>query len=354
MPTRVMISTGDALSLKAISQDIGRVFAKHGIAPIVTTQFMPNFVMSHSVDAVLFFYPADPAFSASYVGYYATYKSFLKERMQFYTTIEGVPHHSVVNKPMFYYVDFIANSQYTKNKLEEAGLKVKEIIPHGIILEDIELAERLGKDLRKTEEEKLGDKVLFGYLGTAHVRKNLQMLIDAVKILNQKGRKDFAVLLLTEPKKVDLQDTENIFLVGDIRTKNRIQVLSFLASVDFVISPTRSEGFGMPILEGMALGKICLHGNFPPLNEFSTTNNYMWDAPFYELLDETGKTGSGGLIYEMWSFSPEDIAFQMERAIDLKKENPKEYETRCMLNKKHAMKYNAYDLYSRFIKIMGL
>ena len=352
MPKRCLISTGDALSLKAISSDIGKVLAKNGIAPIITTQFFPNFITQKTVDAVIFFYPADPIFSASYVGYYVTFKSVFSGPMLFYTTIEGRPYSSTNLPVMFRYVNFIANSLYTKRKLEEAGLKVEALVPHGIIPEDIQTAIEVSKDLRKKEEETLKDKVIFGYMGTTHIRKNLQGLIDAVKILNEKGRKDFAVLLLTYPDQVDLQGVENIYIVGDIRTKNRIQVLSYLASLDFVIHPARSEGFGMPVLEGMAVGKVVLHGDFPPLNEFSSQYNITWKAPYYEDLDMTGEVGKGGLIFEMWYFTPEQIASAMEEAIDLKKNSPNEYEERCEKNREHAMKYNAYDLYSYFVKRM--
>jgi len=94
MPRRCLISTGDALSLKAISGDIGKVLAKAGIAPVITTQFYPNFLLYKAVDSVIFFYPADPVFSLSYVGYYTTFKGVFKGPMLFYTTIEGRPYTS--------------------------------------------------------------------------------------------------------------------------------------------------------------------------------------------------------------------------------------------------------------------
>jgi len=344
---KVAIVTGDAPSLKVVSETIAYVLRKKGDLPIVLTQFYPDMVLNKNVDAIIFNYPADPTFCRSYAGYYATYKTFFTN-MHFYTTIEGKPHRQSITAPMWRYVDFIANSRYTATKLIEAGLKVRDIVPHGLNFEAVESAKTLVPEMRKRVENVAKDKVTFLYVGSTHPRKNLDGLVQAVQILRNKGRDDFIVLAVTK----DAQLTDGMMKWGEFGKLSYTEVLALMGAVDFFITPTKSEGFCLPVLEAMAMEKVCLHGNFAPLNEFSDPSaNITW--PSFGTVDFLPEEpGSGAIMFELNQFEPSSIAEAMETAIDMKKNSPKEYEDRCKKNGKIAKKYDAMKVYSYFHKII--
>jgi len=342
---KIYIPTGKAVSLKNVSNTIAKTLARHNIIGIVSETFSPQLIMRKKVDGVLFNYPADPVFCREYIGYYVTFKPMFQDKMLFYTTIEGRPRRIEVSSPIFQYVEFIANSNYTATKLRESGLKVKAVVYHGIDFEAVEYAKRMAKMLRKRNEKMVGDKVIFGYVGSTHKRKNLDGLMKAVEILNEKGVKDFVLEVITE----SIETPPNVYKVADMGTKSYEEVLAFIGSVDFLIFPTMCEGFGLPVLEGMAMGKIVLHANIPPLNEFSDINNNItWEYDYVEDY-EPKSISSGGLIFELHRFQPEKIVEAMMEAIDMYRNRRDEYEIRCQSNIEKAKRYDSNITYKYFV-----
>lgn len=342
---KIYIPTGKAISLKNVSNTIAKVLSRNGIIGLVSEQFQPRLLINRRVDGILFNYPADPVFSREYVSYYATFKSMFLDKMLFYTTIEGKPKRTEILAPVFSYVDFVANSQYTRRKLEESGLNVIATVPHGVDFDDINYAKRYAKSLRERNKKLSNGKVIFGYVGSTHIRKNVNGLIQAVQILNQKGIKDFVLEMITER----VITPPNVYKVADMGTKSYMDVLAFIGSVDFLIFPTMSEGFGLPVLEGMAMGKIVLHANIPPLNEFSDpTNNLTWE---YDEIEEyePQEISAGGIIFELHKFKPEKIADAMLEAIDMFRNRKDEYEMRCEKNIEIAKRYDANITYKYFV-----
>ena len=198
---RVYIPTGNAISLKVVSYTLSKVLQKAGMIPFVSEQFYPEYVLKRRADAVIFNYPADPVYARGYVGHYVTFKNFYGDKMMFYTTVEGRPRRVELLAPMWNYVEFIANSNYTKRKLEEAGLKVEAIVHHGIDFDKVRAAKEKIPILRERIERYVGDKVSFCYVGSTHRRKNLHGLMNAVDILNRRGNN---CLLYTSPSPRDL------------------------------------------------------------------------------------------------------------------------------------------------------
>jgi len=345
--TKVYIPTGNAVSLKNVAYTISNVFAKNRIISFVTEQFYPDYITKKMVDGVLFFYPCDPIFASSYVGYYVTFKSIMKDKILFYTTIEGKPKPVCIRNPVWKYVEFIANSKYTYEKLSQSGLIVTDIIPHGIDFSKIEYAKRIAQELRERRKKLVGDKVVFGYVGSTHVRKNVNGLVEAVKILNEKGYKNFVVNYISK----HIDTPENMYKVAEMGKKQYEEILGFIGSCDFFITPTQSEGFCLPVLEAMAMEKIALHCDMPPINEYSNPDiNITWTWDKIEDYTPEG-VGMGGIIFEMHRFKPEKIAKAMEKAIDLYINNRDEYLARCRENYKIAKQYDANKIYHKFVEL---
>lgn len=342
---KVYIPTGKAVSLKVVANTIGKVLARNQIIPIVVENFCPHFVLSNKIDGVIFNYPADPVWARGYAGYYLMFKSRFGDKLMFYTTIEGRPRPIEVREPIWKYIEFIANSNYTARKLLEAGLRVRDVVHHGIDFEEVRRAKIISSELRQRAEQMAGDKVKFGYVGSTHIRKNIKGLMEAVDILNNEGIDDFVLLMITE----NVETPPNVYKVADMGTKSHEQVLAFMDACDFIIFPTMCEGFGLPVLEAMAVGKIALHGWFEPLSEFSDRDtNITWDYVEIEDYEPMGPN-RGGVIFEFHKFPPKFIASAMKEAIDLYRNNKDEYEDKCIKNKELAKRYDANITYKYFV-----
>jgi len=342
---RVYIPTGNAISLKVVSYTLSKVLQKAGMIPFVSGHFYPEYVLKKRADAVIFNYPADPVYARSYVGNYVTFKRFYGDKMMFYTTVEGRPRRVEVLAPMWNYVEFIANSNYTKRKLEEAGLKVEAVVPHGIDFEKVRAAKQKIPILKQRLEKMIGDKVSFCYVGSTHKRKNVVGLMNAVEILNLRENNDFVVLLLTET----VETPKNVYKVAEMGSRPYDEVLAFIGACDFFVTPTQGEGFGLPVLEAMAMGKIALHCAFEPLTEFSDPRvNITWDYDRIETFELEG-VNRGGLTFELHHFLPDKIADAMEEAIALKRDEPDEYKARCKQNEKIAKRFDAKKTYKYFV-----
>lgn len=339
---KIYIPTGKAVSLLNVSHTIGKVLAKNGLAPIITTQFYPKIIGNPSVVGVLFNYPMDPVFCRIYAGYYVTYKKAFGDRMLFYTTVEGKLWRFSLLSPFWKYVTFIANSEYTRKKLVEAELKVEAVVPHGIDFDDIEQAKLMSGELRTRREKMVGKRVVFGYVGSKHIRKNVEGLLEAVQQLNEEFKNEFILNLVCEP----VETPENVYMVSRFGTLSYIQTLAFIHSCDFLVFPTLCEGFGLPLLEAMALGRIVLHCWFEPLSEISSREtNITWD---YENIEE--HRVKGGIIFELHKYRTEKLVKAMAQAIDLYINNRDEYEARCRENEEIAKKYDANRVYQFFVE----
>lgn len=343
---RILISTGEAISLKNVSNTIATVLSRHGFAPVVINQIYPNMIRKGDIAGIIYNYPADPVFASSYIGYYLMFQNRYGDKQIFYTTIEGRPARTELLYPMWRYIRFVANSEFTRKMLSESGLMVDAVVPHGIDFSMVEEAKRMSIQLRKRREMLAGDKVVFGYVGSNHPRKNVDALLQAVKYLNEQGEKDFIVNVISEK----IETPPNVYKVSDMGKRSYLDVLAFIASCDFLVFPTMSEGFGLPVLEAMAVGKIALHCWFPPLSEFSSREtNITWDYDHTEYWRPTGPN-RGGIEFILHKYPVESLVEAMREAISLYRENREEYEDRCARNIELARKYDAEKTYSYFVQ----
>lgn len=130
--------------------------------------------------------------------------------------------------------------------------------------------------VEEINEENFSDKVLkkynvqkpyFIYAGNAYPHKNLNRLVEAANLLNKKGEKKANFVFVT---------SRNVFgrrLKRKIREKKAgdyAKVLGYLPDADLFslyrystafVFPSLSEGFGLPGLEAIRSGTLCLASN---------------------------------------------------------------------------------------------
>jgi len=263
-----------------------------------------------------------------------------------YVTIEGIPAKSAVLHSNIPRCQFVANSYFTADCLKRAGLRVIDVVHHAIDTDSVLMAQQFVEQYRKQWDEKYGDRVKFLYVGRNDPRKALKKLSVAVDILNQEGVKDWVLLLHTEDSARELFKKENCDFVGSFGSLRYEQVLAMMGAVDYVIFPSVSEGFGLPVLEANAMGKPVLHCWMPPLSEFTSEDfNFVWEPVEKKLVNQ------GNAQYWVFHDYPEFILAEvMKDAIKIFKESKEEYEEYCMKAKEHAMKWDYRKIYPRLLK----
>lgn len=117
--------------------------------------------------------------------------------------------------------------------------------------------------VRQKIREELGfsDKYVIGHVGRFHYAKNHEYLIRVFAVLCQRGRKDYALLLLGEGRKMgeaerlakELKIEDRIFFAG-----NKNNVYDYYQAMDYFVYPSRYEGLPGTILEAQVSGLRCL------------------------------------------------------------------------------------------------
>ncbi len=185
---------------------------------------------------------------------------------------------------MHNYCDKILSpSQYNTRIFNEAGIPLNkmELVPHGVNVEEIEMAEAFKLKTNKKI------KILMN-IGQVHLRKNI---INALEMFGKAfNSKDDVCLVIKVNNKKITQRFELSFpnLYSDFRKKfpNHAEVeiidyfipniYSLYKACDITFSPSHAEGFGMVGLEGMSVGCIPVasrHGGF--LEYLNPSNSFL-------------------------------------------------------------------------------
>lgn len=345
---RVAIVTSKATSLTNVGRDIAYVLEHYGHAPRLMRFPPAGDTMIKLADAVIMIYPCSPLYITPYFLKYRDYKKYSNMKCLFYTTIEGEVTQHFIQDWMRHELEFIAVSKYVRDKLRNAGFKVIDVIPHGVVKEDVENARKMVGTVRKTLEEKFPNRILFGVIAFWHIRKGLYLLVKAVKKLSSK-RKDFIVYLITNTiTRKYLEGGENLFIDTVFGKRSRAEILAWMGALDYLIIPSLAEGFCLPLLEANVMGTPVIHADYPPLNEISDSSRNLVFPYENVVYEDTGE----GIDFELHYYNPDDLMSMMHKAIDLKKEEPEKYEEMCSLNRKIFPRFSALKVYKRFLKYL--
>jgi len=340
---RLAIITSRATSLKEVGRGIAYVARAKGFTPIIM-EYAPSPVdLKNIARLAIIVMTMNPLLSRSYFVAARDY-NINNIPAWIYTTTEGRLPRRYVKKWMQRDLSFIANSEYTREKLEEAGLQVIDVIPHGYIGSDIEKAIGYRETGRSFLEEKLGKGVIFVTVASGLRRKGHPLLADAISMAINECN-DCRFFVLTTPDAYSYyQGLEGkVYVDTRFGELSRIEVLSIMAAADWYIQPSLAEGFGLPVLEAQALGTPCIHVDYAPLNEHSCPCNIR--VPWYQIVyDPQGE----GIEYELHMYKPEEMAKAILRAYDITVNNSDEYKDISEKVRKHAEQFEAKKVYSKF------
>jgi len=267
-----------------------------------------------------------------------------------YVTVEGIPAKSAVIHSNIPRCSFIANSKFTADCLRRAGLNVLDVVHHAVDPVAVKNAKQYVEFYRKQWDEKYGEKVKFLYVGRHDPRKALDKLSNAVDILNQKGVKDWVLLIHSDEAARPLFEKDNCDFISNFGTLKYEQVLAMMGACDYLVFPSRCEGFGLPVLEANAMGKPVLHNFCPPMSEFSSEEfNFVW-----EFTDRQFVNQSHAQYWIFHDYPDFIIAEVMEDAIDYYKSKKEQYNEFCEKAKEHAKKWHYRRIYPKLLKYIDI
>ena len=271
------------------------------------------------------------------------------EKEIWYTVTEGITKHISGFTPQLNRKIIVTPSNFSKRCIEETGAKVKEVIPHQAD-NNLEIDEDFGLKWRAKYPK---DKKLLVYIGNPARRKGLLELKEAVEILARK-RKDFHVVIHTinQPKlqgyNIKQLEHSNITLELEFGLISKAQALAKMKYADFYVHPAKGEGFGLPVLEALQLGKPLICINAFGVNEIANRENSFMVEPYSESLEDYPPTGIQLTKFKVVNYHPKDLAETIDMALD----SPK-----SLIQEKIAKGFETVEkfrnTYKRFKELLG-
>jgi len=271
---------------------------------------------------------------------------FAKRPKAIYVTIEGVPTKANLRYSNIPRLEFIANSNYTADCLKKAGLKVIDVVHHAI---DIKQCYKIAREVKKDKEklhEKYDNKCILVYVGRHDPRKKVDFLCVAHNILQVQGFHDYVLIVHSDDTVKALDWMGNVEFTSGFGTFTYRDVLKLIACADYLVFPSVCEGFGLPVLEAMALGVPVIHCWFPPLSEFSSQDfNFVFDYQEEKLVSQDN--------YQWWIFhlyDPMILAEMIKYAVETWKTDHEQYLEYCVKAYEHAKKWDYRKIYPKLLR----
>jgi len=346
-----VITSSKAVSLQTVAMDIVKV----GTELKLDIQWFTRLFAPHEIrlagDSALMIMPVDPLYTVPYILLARDLKHGGVKNI-YYGPVEGKLDTRSL-KPWMREVDFVAVSNYVRDKLVEAGLRVIDVVHHGVDLERIEEAKKMpGAGLSYLKDHGLDPSkdVIVTTIANSHPRKGLawyDMVVDEV------SKKDGSIrfLVITEEKGLNyFKQRPNLVVTADFGKLNRTTILSVIANSHVLAIPSFAEGFGLPALEAMALGAPVVHAALPPLMEFST--GFVVPVEGVSYLD-SASVGPSGIIYEEHMWEPSKFAEVLLQVVDLVRNKKEAIEDWRAKSAEVARKMDIHNCYPRLLKYVG-
>jgi len=173
---KLCLFTSKATSLRNVGRDIAYVARKHGYVPRLFNYTMPPFEVKKYCTHVVYIMTYSPVWATHWVlNAYEVYRKGKGLPVIFYGTVEGKPKWHLMHEWMAKLDRYVANSIYTRQKLEEAGLPVLDVVYHGVNPETVSIAKGLVENASKQLKSKVKEKVVFMSVSPISVKFNCKL-----------------------------------------------------------------------------------------------------------------------------------------------------------------------------------
>ena len=172
------------------------------------------------------------------------------------------------------FTHFIAVSEATKKRLQESSVKSNKVTR---IYNGIDYSEFDKISINEPIQNKNSKTYTFLYFGRLGISKGLDLLLEAIKLLNEKNNNfrlnlviplepnNFHQLIIKTLKEYGVDDKVDIY---SELPYSELQEL--IQQADAVVIPSYSEGFGFTAVESMALGRPIISSGKGSLAEVVT------------------------------------------------------------------------------------
>jgi len=323
-------------SIRNVAEDIATVLRKNG--EVVTISTNPYLIPKS--DKLIVFVPFHPP---SLNPYLYTFHEF-RGIKYFYTTCDGIPNLNIVNQYLLENITFIPNSKFTAQNLQEVGLKVDLPVFHGINFEIVEKAEKLAIQLKQKLDKDFPNSIKFGIVSGLTKRKNMDLMLKVFQEINTKIpelAKKVHFFIISHKQFKDFEVPENVHFVSEFGLNPREYIYAFYKVMDYTIVPSGTEGFGMPVLESMAMGTPVIHQLMPPFDEFTS---WQWNLLIKSNEVEEYYDKDHGQKWRIHRFDIQDMISAILIATELQ-----DREERSKNLRELAKRYDINNLYVRFL-----
>lgn len=342
MSNKIAIYTSNrAISLKKVASHVGKVLEK-SCDSVITYVYGPNLdpEIVRENDGCIVIMPFDTVWCLPF--FYIAWKFRYENKTGlFYTTIEGDPRRETHAGWIIRDLDFIANSKYTADKLRNSGVRISEVIPHGVDVEELDKARDTG--LRLREELGLSNYTVVGYIASGHKRKCHDLFSKAVEIV-EKTRDDIKFVIVTDEEGSKHYMNTNATIITSFGEMSEEEINSVINMIDIYAHGACSEGFGLPALEAVVAGKLVVIPDYSPLTEF-VPEKMSVRVP---IVKRQKLDLAGGIIFDINIYDPKTMAEKIIEASKIISERkiPKKVVDSV------RRKYSIDTVYSRFVELL--
>jgi len=343
-----VVTSNRAVSLKNVAQHIVKVAKEMGVDAAVYEKLLSIADLKRLGQSAIIVQQVDPAVTLSYMLllYNCTRYGI---QCVFYATTEGSLDVKHVQAWMSE-GKYVAVSNYVKEKLEEAGIPVEDVVHHGVDMEEIANA---------SENVHLGEK----YILNAGIDPSKYVVVTAVarslprkglwwlaKVAHEVAKMDTNIKFLVVTDNGGLEyfrGLDNVVVRTDFGSLDRATNLAIIGASHIHVVPSLSEGFGLTVLESMALGVPVVHADLPPMREFSTG----WRVPVVDVVKFVQtRPYHSGVVYEHHIYRVEDFAKTIVEVAEMVRNNDetiKQYKQKAV---EKATEMDIRNMYPRLIK----
>lgn len=180
-------------------------------------------------------------------------------------TVHGIAEDPRLALKLFYWLDWrtyrwnhatIANSRDTAHRLQQLGVKTKDltVILHGVVTRAEAYRLRKMPVPKRAPEEAIPT---IGFVGRLSWEKRCSILIEAIHILKERGRRFKLVVVGDGPERPYLEGQVVAYgLESEVTFEGwRANVLPYYRRADVIAVPSLKESLGLTILEAMLHGR---------------------------------------------------------------------------------------------------
>jgi len=329
--------------LQRVTNDIRTVLEKRGVQ-VARTVLSPNFHPSsyEDCDSAIIVMTFDTIWAKPYF----VMAWMMRDeglRTVFYTTIEGRPKRLPSDEWVYRDLEFVANSNYTREKLEEAGAAVTHVVYHGVNIESVRSFSWKARELRA----KLGlseDDFVVGYIAGGYMRKGHDLYAEVIKIVQSKDPSIRFVVLTDERGAKHYEETDNAVVIPDFGKLSLDTVYALYHVFDLYAQPSLAEGLGLPVIEALAAGRPVVHADYAPLNEVTTPETSFR----VRVVDRIYRRELGAIEYELHYYDQKEFAEAILQAKEEVVRNRSDYHHKCV---ERASEFDFRKTYKKFLEI---